>query len=139
MFTDHVPAVRLLLINAGALMAAAIPARGCHAAISYSYVSPLKTCFRRIRCSARLISGGPVPPYIQDSLGLGKALSTLGKAVFNGIRAYAEQNNIQIEGLPTDPNAQIPRAGTAHHPQLPGDPIPLLHPAAPEPGAPGTA
>jgi hypothetical protein len=48
-----------------------------------------------------------VPQYIQDALGLGQALSTLGKAVFNGIRAYAEQN-IQIEGLPADPKAEIP-------------------------------
>jgi hypothetical protein len=31
-----------------------------------------------------------------------------GQAVFNGIRAYAQQNNIQIEGLPADPNAPIP-------------------------------
>jgi hypothetical protein len=33
----------------------------CHAAIWYSYVSPPRTCFRRIRCPARLISGGRVP------------------------------------------------------------------------------
>ncbi len=50
----------------------------------------------------------PVPQYIQDALGLGQALSTLGKAAFNGIRAYAEQNNIKIDGLPDDPNAEIP-------------------------------
>jgi hypothetical protein len=30
----------------------------CHAAVWYSWVSPPRTCFRRIRCSARLISGG---------------------------------------------------------------------------------
>lgn len=50
----------------------------------------------------------PVPPYIQDALALGQALSTLGKAAFNGIRAYAEQHNIQIEGLPEDPEAETP-------------------------------
>ena len=50
----------------------------------------------------------PVPEYIQDALALGQALSTLGKAVFNGIRAYAEQHNIQIEALPADPEAEIP-------------------------------
>jgi hypothetical protein len=32
----------------------------CQAAIWYSCVSPPRTCFRRIRCSARLISGGRV-------------------------------------------------------------------------------
>ena len=59
----------------------------------------------------------PVPQYIQDALGLGQTLSTLGKAVFSGIRAYAEQNKIQIDGLPADPDAEIPpRAGAAHHP-----------------------
>ena len=31
---------------------------GCQAAILYSCVSPPRTCFRRIRCSARLICGG---------------------------------------------------------------------------------
>ena len=51
----------------------------------------------------------PEPQYIQDALDLGKSLSTLGKAAFEGIRAYAEQHNIQIEGLPTDPNAEIPQ------------------------------
>jgi len=49
-----------------------------------------------------------LPGYIQDAPGLGKVLSTLGKAVFNGIRACAEQHNIKIEGLPADPKAEIP-------------------------------
>ena len=71
----------------------------------------------------------PVPQFIEDALALGKALSTLGKTLFDGIRAYAEQNNIEIEGLPADPDADDPpRTGTPHHPQLHGDPIP---PAAP--------
>jgi len=39
-----------------------VGAWGCHAAIWYSCVSPLRTCLRRVRCSARLISGGRVPP-----------------------------------------------------------------------------
>jgi hypothetical protein len=51
----------------------------------------------------------PVPDYIQDALALGQILSTLGKAAFNGIRAYAEQNNIKIDGLPADPDAEIPQ------------------------------
>jgi hypothetical protein len=71
-----------------------------------------------------------------DRVGLGKALSTLGKAVFNGIRAYAQHNNIQIEGLPADPNAQIPPEQALHiiHNFL-AIQFPLLHPGAPEPGA----
>ena len=58
-----------------------------------------------------------MPQYIEDALGLGKSLSTLGKAAFEGIRAYAEQHNIQIEGLPTDPNAEIP----------PDQALPIVH------------
>jgi phospholipase C len=77
----------------------------------------------------------PVPPYIQDALALGQSLSTLGKAVFNGIRAYAEQHNIQIEGLPKDPGAEIPPEQALHiiHNFL-AIQFPLLHPAAPSPG-----
>jgi phospholipase C len=81
----------------------------------------------------------PVPSYIGDALALGKTLSTLGKAAFNGIRAYAEQHNIQIEGLPTDPNAEIPPEQALHiiHNFL-AIQFPLLHPASPGPGAPST-
>jgi hypothetical protein len=77
-----------------------------------------------------------VPQYVQDALGLGQALSTLGKTVFNGIRAYAEQNHIQIEGLPKDPNAEIPPEQALHiiHNFL-AIQFPLLHPADPGPGA----
>ncbi len=39
----------------------AADAWACQAAIWYSCVRPPRTCFRRIRCSARLISGGRVP------------------------------------------------------------------------------
>ena len=56
----------------------------------------------------------PVPRYIQDALGLGRSLSTLGKAAFGGIRAYAEQHNIEIEGLPEDPKAEIPPEQALH-------------------------
>jgi hypothetical protein len=77
-----------------------------------------------------------VPQYIQDALALGQTLSTLGKAVFNGIRAYAQQNGIHIDGLPADPNAAIPPEQALHiiHSFL-AIQFPLLHPAAPEPGA----
>ena len=49
-----------------------------------------------------------MPQYIQDALALGQTLSTLGKAAFEGIRGFAEENNIEIEGLPKDPKAEIP-------------------------------
>jgi hypothetical protein len=32
----------------------------------------------------------------------------LGKTLFQGVRAYAEQHNIEIEGLPKDPNDDVP-------------------------------
>jgi phospholipase C len=82
----------------------------------------------------------PVPDYIQDALGLGQTLSTLGKAAFNGIRAYAEQHNIQIDGLPADPQAQIPPEQALHiiHNFL-AIQFPQLHPAISGPGAPKTA
>ena len=65
-----------------------------------------------------------------------QALSTLGDAAFNGIRAYAEQNNIKIDGLPADPTAEIPPEQALHiiHNFL-AIQFPLLHPAAPSPGA----
>jgi hypothetical protein len=37
-----------------------------------------------------------------------RPLSALGKAAFNGICAYAEQNNIQIDGLPEVPRPRSP-------------------------------
>jgi phospholipase C len=82
----------------------------------------------------------PVPQYIQDALALGQALSTLGKAAFNGIRAYAQQHDIQIEGLPADPHAEIPPEQALHiiHNFL-AIQFPLLHPAARSAGVPGTA
>jgi phospholipase C len=74
----------------------------------------------------------PVPSYIQDALGLGRTLSTLGKAAFNGIRAYAEQNHIKIDGLPADPKAEIPPEQALHiiHSLL-AIQFPLLHPSPP--------
>ena len=77
----------------------------------------------------------PVPPYIQDALGLGQTITAIGTTVFNGIRAYAEQHNIQIEGLPDDPDAEIPAEQALHiiHNFL-AIQFPLLHPAAPGPG-----
>ena len=57
-----------------------------------------------------------MPRYIKDALGLSKSLSLLRKAVFEGIRGYAEAHNIEIKALPADPNAQPPpEQGPAHH------------------------
>ena len=78
----------------------------------------------------------PVPRYIQDALGLGQTISAIGAAVFEGIRAYAEQHNIQIEGLPADPEAEVPPDQALHiiHNFL-AIQFPLLHPAVPSPAA----
>ena len=78
----------------------------------------------------------PVPRYSQDALGLGQTISAIGAAVFMGIRAYAEQHNIQIEGLPADPEAEIPPDQALHiiHNFL-AIQFPLLHPAVPSPAA----
>jgi phospholipase C len=56
----------------------------------------------------------PVPAYIQDALELGQSLSTLGKAAFGGIRAFAEEHDIHIDGLPEDPEADIPPEQALH-------------------------
>jgi phospholipase C len=81
----------------------------------------------------------PVPAYIEDALGLGKSLSLLGKAVFEGIRGYAEANNIEIQGLPADPNAEIPpeQALNIIHNFL-AIQFPLLAPTTPTQGAPSS-
>jgi hypothetical protein len=72
---------------------------------------------------ARVASSGSAPgaPLHPGCAGPGqvsaydsKSLSTLGKAAFGGIRAYAEQHNIEIEGLPEDPKAEIPPEQALH-------------------------
>ena len=77
-----------------------------------------------------------VPQYIQDALALGQTLSTLGKAAFEAIRGFAEQNNIEIQGLPEDPKAEIPpeQALNIVHNFLALS-FPLLAQAAPSAGA----
>jgi len=50
----------------------------------------------------------PVPQFMEDPVALGKSLSTLGKTLYQGIREYADQNYIEIEGLPKDPKADVP-------------------------------
>jgi phospholipase C len=56
----------------------------------------------------------PVPQYVLDALALGKSLSTLGKAIFDGIRAYAAEHQIEMEGLPTDPHTPVPPEQALH-------------------------
>ena len=43
-----------------------------------------------------------------DALALGQVVSALGKTLLDGLRGYAEQNNIKLEGFPEDPKAEIP-------------------------------
>jgi len=51
----------------------------------------------------------PVPQFTMDVLALGQTiLSVLGATLLDGIRGYAEQNNIEVEGLPKDPDAEVP-------------------------------
>jgi hypothetical protein len=45
---------------------------------------------------------------MEDATALGKSLSTLGRTLYQGIREHADQNHVQIEGLPKDPNADVP-------------------------------
>jgi hypothetical protein len=45
---------------------------------------------------------------MEDDAALGHALSTLGKTFLDAIRGYAQQNGIKLDGLPEDPNADIP-------------------------------
>ena len=39
---------------------------------------------------------------------LGAVLSVVGKTLLHGIREYAAEHNLEIEGLPKDPKADIP-------------------------------
>jgi hypothetical protein len=49
-----------------------------------------------------------VPKYTEDTLALGQVVSTLGKALLDGFVEYAKQNDVKLEGLPEDPEADIP-------------------------------
>ena len=50
----------------------------------------------------------PVPPMMQDMAALGEVISTLGKHMIDGIREYAADHHLEIDGLPKDPKADIP-------------------------------
>jgi hypothetical protein len=77
---------------------------------------------------------------MEDPAALGTSLSTLGKTLAQGIREYAAQNNIEIEGLPKDPKDDVPpeQLLTVLRNFL-ATIFPLLAPSAPSPGTPGTA
>src|ERR1700733_5863665 len=81
----------------------------------------------------------PVPPFMEDAAALGTSLSTLGKTLSQGIREYAAQSNIEIQGLPQDPGADVPPEQTLNVLRnFLATIFPRLAPPAPGPGAPGT-
>ena len=45
---------------------------------------------------------------LEDDVALGRVVSTLGKTLLDAIRGYAEQNNIELKGVPEDPSEEIP-------------------------------
>ncbi|HSZ36939.1 MAG TPA: alkaline phosphatase family protein [Acidimicrobiales bacterium] len=49
----------------------------------------------------------PVPAFAEDDLALGSVVSVMAKTLLEGIRDYAHQNDIELEGAPRDPNAEI--------------------------------
>jgi phospholipase C len=50
----------------------------------------------------------PVSAFEEDDVALGRALSGLGKTLLAGIREHAQEMDIKLEGLPDDPEADIP-------------------------------
>ena len=72
---------------------------------------------------------------MEDAVGLGRSLSTLGKTLYQGIREYADQNHIEIEGLPKDPTEDVPPEQALNVLRnFLATIFPLLHPADPERG-----
>jgi phospholipase C len=47
------------------------------------------------------------PDYHPDKLAMFQGISTLGKAAFAGLNAYAHQAGLDVPGLPSDPDADI--------------------------------
>jgi phospholipase C len=81
----------------------------------------------------------PVPQFIEDAAALGTSLSTLGKTLAQGIREYADQDNIEIEGLPKDPSDDVPPEELLPVLRnLLATLFPRLAPTAPGPRAPDT-
>jgi len=50
----------------------------------------------------------PVPQFTMDATAFGQSVSVLGKTLVDGIRGYAEQNKIEVEGIPDDPDVDVP-------------------------------
>jgi len=50
----------------------------------------------------------PVPKFTMDALALGTVVSVLGKNFLDGLRGYAHEHGLTIEGVPDDPDAEIP-------------------------------
>ena len=74
----------------------------------------------------------PVPQFMEDAIALGKSLSTLGRILYQGIREYADQNHVEIEGLPKDPNADLPpEVALSVLRNFLATLFPLLHPSPP--------
>jgi phospholipase C len=74
----------------------------------------------------------PVPQFMEDATALGKSLSTLGRTLYQGIREYADQNHVEIEGLPKDPDADVPpQVALSVLRNFLATLFPLLHPSPP--------
>jgi phospholipase C len=50
----------------------------------------------------------PVPAFTLDTSALGKVMSQVGKTFLDGLRRHATENKLKLEGLPDDPNVDIP-------------------------------
>jgi phospholipase C len=49
-----------------------------------------------------------VPDFAGDEAGLGAVLSAIGKDLLVGIHTFADEQHMEIDGLPADPDAQLP-------------------------------
>ena len=61
---------------------------------------------------------------MRDMVALGAVVSVLGKALLDGIREYAVERNLEIEGLPKDPKADIPRTSGRRYVGVPRELVP---------------
>ena len=69
---------------------------------------------------------------MEDDTALGKSLSTLGRTLYRGIREYADHNHVEIEGLPKDPDADVPaEVALSALRNFLATMFPLLHPSPP--------
>ena len=67
----------------------------------------------------------PVPPMQQDMAALGAVVSVDRQTLLHGIREYAAEHNLEIEGLPKDPKADIPDDQVVNaHPRVPRELVP---------------